>query len=497
MSLICHLAEIIEQSRVEYEQGKAGMFRTIERLQGGGRQDAGDSGILVCADNVEFMQYLLTERHLQGKVQQIYIDPPFFSKANYDAVAEIPAVQAAKVGASESAATENTKRIRHRAYEDVWESSMERYLQMLCVRLLYMRDLLADDGTIWVHLDWHSVHYVKILLDEIFGDRNFINEIIWQYKSGGSSKRHFARKHDTILVYAKTPRYYLQLPKEKSYNRGLKPYRFKGVEEFCDEHGWYTMVNMKDVWTIDMVGRTSAERTGYATQKPEALLLRILQAGSRPGDLVCDFFSGSGTLGAAAAKCGRNWICCDSGFPALVHAIKRFQKEGFAAEVVADAKHWTSGLFAQENAKIKAEVRVEPVLHTDRVFVTVCLKDYRLKQMPETLPNKSRQATRQALKQDAFALLDYWCIDAHGNDAHEGGVQAVDTRKGCEFENDAQEKDDVFCAQRVEYRQKGKLALQMNWEADAAQILGKRIRVKTADVFGNLTFCEITVPDIW
>ena len=192
------------------------------------------------------------------------------------------------------------------------------------VRLLYMRDLLADEGTIWVHLDWHSVHYVKILLDEIFGDRNFINEIIWQYKSGGSSKKHFARKHDNILVYGKSSKYYLKLPKEKSYNRGLKPYRFKGVEEFCDDIGWYTMVNMKDVWSIDMVGRTSGERTGYATQKPEALLARIIEAASCEGDIVGDFFCGSGTLAAAASKLGRRWICCDSSPVALASCIKRF-----------------------------------------------------------------------------------------------------------------------------------------------------------------------------
>lgn len=137
------------------------------------------------------MHWLLAARGLGGKVQLIYADPPFFSKANYEAVAEIPLAEG--------------RRIRHRAYADVWAAGMESYLKMLCVRLLAMRDLLADEGTIWVHLDWHSVHYVKILLDEIFGDRNFVNEIIWQYKSGGSSKRHFARKHDTILVYGKRP----------------------------------------------------------------------------------------------------------------------------------------------------------------------------------------------------------------------------------------------------------------------------------------------------
>ena len=466
MSLIRHFAEIAEQSRIEYEETKAGIFRVTERIQGGrpaGPDQPEARGILACADNAEFMKYLLTEKNLTGKVQQIYIDPPFFSKANYDAVAEIP------LTAGEETERTETRRIRHRAYEDVWESGMESYLRMLCVRLLLMRDLLADEGTIWVHLDWHSVHYVKVFLDEIFGDRSFINEIIWQYKSGGSSKRHFARKHDTILVYAKTSRYYLKLPKEKSYNRGLKPYRFKGVEEFCDDRGWYTMVNMKDVWNIDMVGRTSAERTGYATQKPEALLTRILEAGSRPGDLVCDFFSGSGTLGAAAAKCGRNWICCDSGYPALLHAVKRLQRDGLQAEILTDENSQKNGYASRQNARIEAEVQTEPTLFPGRMLVTVSLKQYRLEHMPETLADKSRQATGLALEQDAFALLDYWCVDE------------------CE-------DDDVFCAQRAEYRQKGRLTLSMSWETDAPRLQSRRIRIKTADVFGNLAFCEIPIP---
>ena len=120
---------------------------------------------------------------------------------------------------------------------------------MLTIRLLMMKDLLAEKGSIWLHLDWHAVHYVKIIMDEIFGEENFINEIIWHYKSGGASKRRFARKHDTLLFYSKSKDYYFLAQKEKSYNRDYKPYRFKGVKEYRDEFGWYTMVNRKDVWT--------------------------------------------------------------------------------------------------------------------------------------------------------------------------------------------------------------------------------------------------------
>lgn len=156
-------------------------------------------------------------------------------------------------------------KVKQFAYNDVWESGIAEYLKMFCVRAFFMRELLAEEGAIWVHLDWHAVHYVKMFMDEIFGKENFINEIIWTYKSGGSTRRSFARKHDNILFYGKSKNYYFVPKKEKSYNRGLRPYRFKNIREFKDDIGWYTMVNRKDVWHIDMVGRTSKERTGYAT----------------------------------------------------------------------------------------------------------------------------------------------------------------------------------------------------------------------------------------
>ena len=117
-----------------------------------------------------------------------------------------------------------------------------------------------------------------MLLDDIFGYDNLVNELIWSYKSGGFASRGFAKKHDTILVYAKSKVFYFRPSKEKSYNRGYKPYRFKGVEEFKDELGWYTMVNRRDVLSVDMVGRSSPERNGYATQQPVKLLDILIES---------------------------------------------------------------------------------------------------------------------------------------------------------------------------------------------------------------------------
>lgn len=264
-------------------------------------------------DNVAYMNHLLDSGY-EGRINAIYIDPPFFTKSSFDATVS--------VGTGKEKYT-----FKHSAYDDLHQRDMDCYLAFLRERLVLMKSLLADDGLIWVHLDWHSVHYVKVLMDEIFGMDRFANEIIWKYKSGGSSPKHFSRKHDSILVYSKSKDYYLNVPKEKSYNRGLKPYRFKGVAEYCDEYGWYTMVNMKDVWSLDMVGRTSAERTGYATQKPLELMKRIVNASTRPGDICADFFCGSGSLLSAANALGRHFVGCDAGTLAIGMTKKRLDDE--------------------------------------------------------------------------------------------------------------------------------------------------------------------------
>lgn len=274
--------------------------------------DEESQNALVLGDNLAYMQGLL-ENGYEGRFRLIYIDPPFFTKSKFNATIDL------------KDRTRKNHKIKHLAYDDTFERSLECYVENMTARLILMRKLLAEDGLIWVHLDWHSAHYMKLIMDEVFGTKNFQNEIIWQYKSGGSGKRHFSRKHDTILVYSKTAYYHLNVPKEKSYNRGLKPYRFKGVKEYKDEYGWYTMVNMKDVWSIDMVGRTSAERNGYATQKPTELLRRIIEATTEEGDYCADFFCGSGTLPETAEALNRHWVGCDTEPLAISTTRKRLE----------------------------------------------------------------------------------------------------------------------------------------------------------------------------
>lgn len=416
MGLMAGLPQVIEEAKKEYENVEDLSFILAEEF---GKAE----NLLALGDNAGFMKHLV-DSGMEGKIRQIYIDPPFFSKANYDAVIKLRS-------------PEGETAVKHRAYEDVWKEGMAEYLKMLGTRLLLMRDLLSEDGTIWVHLDWHGVHYVKILMDEIFGEKNFINEIIWTYKSGGSSKKHFARKHDTILVYSKSDKYYLNLPKEKSYNRGLKPYRFKGVEEFQDETGWYTMVNMKDVWSMDMVGRTSAERTGYATQKPEALLERIIRAGSCEGDICADFFCGSGTLAAAAGKLERRWICCDNGTLAVAAAMKRLGKQGEEMKILR--------CDSVQPDDLKVLAYYTPTLFNDRIKITVELKEQNIK-----------------------APVDLWGVDTD----YDG---------------------EVFRSEReaTAYRDKKGLCTEISIEIPSARASKRRIAVRAVDILGNISYAVI------
>lgn len=388
------------------------------------------------------MKYLAEREDLRGKVQLIYIDPPFFSKAKYGMESKLAASDGSKVT------------VKQLAYTDTWDSGLYEYLKMLCVRFYMMRELLSDEGCLWLHLDWHVVHYARVLLDAVFGEKNFVNEIVWQYKSGGSSRRRYARKHDTLLFYGKTPKYYFCPQQEKSYNRGLKPYRFKGVKEYRDELGWYTMVNMKDVWQIDMVGRTSGERTGYATQKPEALMRRIVESCSREGDIVADFFGGSGSLCAAAEKLGRRWIYCDSSRLAAANAEKRFAAEGMTYSFIEE-RGGTDTVKASADVKLYAERLAEGKQHLNLKLCGYGIEN--VKRLP--VEAESLNNIRKLLKKDPIALVDFWSVDWR----YDGRTFRPDT---------------------VIRREKG----SMDRSCDAIGSGFEKAAVKVTDIFGNSAF---------
>ncbi|GJM24919.1 MAG: hypothetical protein DHS20C16_13340 [Phycisphaerae bacterium] len=190
--------------------------------------------------------------------------------------------------------------------------------------------MLKEAGTVYVHVDPRVSHHVRLLLDEIFGARNFLNEIIWSYRTGGVSTKWFGRKHDTILVYAKA------LGKHTFNTLRDGVYRTDGLKYEDDGRPYKQTKSGKlyfhadgpvvtDVWEIPFLSTVSLERTGYPTQKPEALLERIIRASSVPGDLVADFFCGSGTTLAVAKRMGRKWLGSDSSEEAVEIALSRLK----------------------------------------------------------------------------------------------------------------------------------------------------------------------------
>lgn len=396
--------------------------------------------LLIHGDNKKIMALLAESEKYAGKINMIYIDPPFFSKSDYDAVLK--------------AAGEN---IKHNAYNDRWSMGMSEYLKMLAARLYLMKELLADDGLIWLHLDWHATHYARLIMDEIFGEDNFVNEIIWQYKSGGSSKKHFSRKHDNILVYSKTKKYKFYPQEEKSYNRQLKPYRFKGVKEYKDDIGWYTMVNMKDVWNIDMVGRTSSERTGYATQKPEQLLKRIIAASTKEGDICADFFCGSGTLGKVAAEMGRNFIMCDSGRLAIETSLARLTREN-ASFAVYESKH-----AKKSNLKAKVKLNITEGSFADKKLAEVTIAGLRIRDMGE-IDDAELEKVWDIIEEKPLELISLWSVD---------------------FNYDGK----IHKPQIIMMRDKG------NIDSKCQQLVndGDEISVKITDIFGHNQFINFIV----
>ena len=243
---------------------------------------------LYWGDNLHVMRNLPNE-----SIDLIYIDPPFFSGREYNTV------------------WGDNNEVR--SFTDIWEGGIDNYLKWMNVRLFEMRRLLKNTGSIYVHCDWHASHYIKVEMDKIFGYNNFRNEIAWCYSGGGVPKDAFARKHDAILVYSKT--------KINVFHPQYKEYSEKS-QRLVKSRGGVSIdgrvrdlargKHMEDWWTdIQSLQTMDTERIGYPTQKPEALLERIIKASSNEGDVVADFFCGGGTTPVVAQRLNRRWIACD------------------------------------------------------------------------------------------------------------------------------------------------------------------------------------------
>lgn len=285
---------------------------TIETLHGPSGQAASQPEIapgtwynrLISGDKSDVLPALLPE--FARQIDLIYIDPPFMTGRNFTSGSQL-------------------------AYNDTWNRDLDVYLQWLYETFIWLYRLLAEHGSLYVHLDWRSIHYARVMLDEIFGSTidsdgaGFKSEIIWHYQSGGRSQKHFARKHDTILLYTRSDQYCFH-PERIGERRGSHKrnnmrkqvgadgritwtIRSAGRLYSYDED---TLMTPSDVWNdISHLQQKDPQRNGYATQKPEALLERILLASSEEHAIVLDCFCGSGVTPIVAQRLGRCWIACD------------------------------------------------------------------------------------------------------------------------------------------------------------------------------------------
>jgi len=296
---------------------------------------------LIWGDNLLIMGSLLKD--FAGKINLIYIDPPFATGDDFSFEVRI----------GDQEVTKRPSAMEVKAYRDTWGKGMQSYLQMMYDRLVLMKELLADDGSIYVHLDWHVGHYVKLLMDEIFGAENFQNEIVWHYRTGNVAEKQFQRRHDSIFLYSKTADFKFKPQKFKEYLVQIygpdKKISFKSADESEDRFGRYRMSQVDDVWNISAVFTLGSEHLPFPTQKPKALLRRIVEASSERGDLVADFFCGSGTTGATAEELGRQWIMADLGRFAVNTTRKRLLGMGAKPFVVQNLGKYERHRWATKN----------------------------------------------------------------------------------------------------------------------------------------------------
>ncbi|MGB4582726.1 MAG: site-specific DNA-methyltransferase [Rhodoferax sp.] len=309
-------------------------------------------GLLYHGDNKEVLAHLLANG-FRGQVKLIYIDPPFDSGADYVRKVQLRGPKGTlKIDGEDYALGEQVQ------YTDIW--SNDNYLQFMYERLLMLKELLSDEGSLVMHCDWGKSHLLRCVADEVFGSDHFKNEIVWRYakyQMRGTSR--FVSNHDTLFWYSNgsSPTYNLvteALDGPKLLKRKKWDSETAKIVNVRDGEGKliydeYLESKVDDVWEMDIIGATSGERSGYPTQKPVALLERVITALSNPGDLVLDCFVGSGTTAIAAQKLGRRWIGCDINKGAIQTTAKRLQ--GVMREQAQELSSVTQGeLIAQMDA---------------------------------------------------------------------------------------------------------------------------------------------------
>ena len=391
--------QVIEQIDEPRGEDKINMSATL--FDDSGRQIHGWTNKLIWGDNKLILSSLKNgpmrkEIEAQGGLKLIYIDPPFDVGADFSIDIKVGE------GIDEETLTKKPSVIEEVAYRDTWGKGVDSFNAMIYERLQIMADLLSDNGSIYVHCDYRVSSYMKLILDEIFGVANLKNEIIWYYKNGGGHARSwFNRKHDTVYWYSRNSEDYIYNGKEAGDERNTDEGTFGGYFK-TDEDGrrfqevraggkvykYYTdeLKNADDVWDFGIISqRDKTERVDFPTQKPESLLERIIKASSNEGDLIADFFAGSGTTLAVAEKLNRKWIGSDLGKFSIHTTRKRMidvqrsmKKEGkdFRAFEILNIGRYERESFISVNDDLRAEERVKQAERKEKEFVQLILNAF-------------------------------------------------------------------------------------------------------------------------
>jgi len=318
----------------------------------GQNPDEAPPNLLIQGDNLLVMSALMED--WERSIDLIYIDPPFLTGKAYRA----------RIGRDEDSRKPESWETAP-GYQDTWQDG-SAYLSMLYSRLQAMHRLLSPHGTLYLHLDWHAAPYARIILDEIFGPQRLLNEIIWVYHGPSPIRTAFKRKHDTILVYTKSSKYTfnaddVRIPYNPSTRKTFASSKKAGFGKQPDlDRGKVP----EDWWYFPVVARLHNERTGYPTQKPEALLERIIRASSNEGDVVADFFCGAGTVPAVASRLHRRWIGADAS-PLAIRTTQR--RLALADEACA------YGLHALAPPSYTSSLQVPATLRQDGLHIAITM----------------------------------------------------------------------------------------------------------------------------
>ena len=358
---VCNIVlpfQVIEQ--VDEPRAEKQTQLQLDMFDSRGRQQAGWTNKLIWGDNKIILSSLKSgplrdEIERNGGLKLIYIDPPFDVGADFSLDIDI----------GDETLHKEPGILEEIAYRDTWGKGADSFIAMIYERLVLMRDLLAEDGSIYVHCDWRVNGYIRLAMDEVFGKENFRNEITWHYQTyQGQVKNYYPRKHDVVFFYSKSSDYFFKLQKDTNIEQTID---FTRWNNYLNENNEITGANypksdsrfdgyykrfvkenhrrpgpgdvilklegntVDSVWDIKAVDpKNLDERLNYPTQKPESLLERIIKASSNPGDLIADFFCGSGTTAAVAEKLGRKWIATDLGKFAI-HTTRQADDTGTEA----------------------------------------------------------------------------------------------------------------------------------------------------------------------